>query len=130
MQLKEREIDMVKKFIGSSIKNPDGEKMGFIAGVFTTHKHEKAEYIILGCDHLFGDNTRYFAVPASSEMISVSDKNVNLQIGKDQLMQTKRISLNKCPKPLFDLEPLIYELTDFHRSKHQKKAYHNNAPSD
>ncbi len=120
MKLDERDINVIKGFKKSVVKNRNGEKIGFIAGVFSTWKEEQAEYIILGCDHLFGSSTRYFAVPASTEMIQVSGKAVVLKIGKEDLMQTKRISLEKCPKPLFDLEPLIYELTDFRKTNQQK----------
>jgi len=120
MKLDDRDINIIEDLEKSAVKNRDGEITGFIAGVFSTRKEEQAEYIILGCDHLFGSSTRYFAVPASTEMIHVSGETVVLKIGEEDLMQTKRISLEKCPKPLFDLEPLIYELTDFSDSNQQK----------
>jgi len=121
MQIDSHEIDVIKKYVGSSVKNQGGETMGYIAGVFSTSKKQKREeYLILGSDILFGDSTRYFAIPASYEMMRVTDESVILRIDRDDLLQTKRISLDKCPKPLFDLEPLIYEITDFDNQKLQK----------
>lgn len=120
MKLDDRDINVVKSFEKSAVNNRSGEFIGFIFGVYSTSREENEEYIILGCDHLFGSSTRYFAVPASTEMIHVSDDAVVLKINKEDLMQTKRISLERCPKPLFDLEPLIYELTDFSDSNQQK----------
>lgn len=119
MQLDSHEIDVIKKNIGSSVKNQGGEMMGYIAGVFSSSNKNKEEYVILGSDLLFGDATRYFAVPISYEMIRITEDFVILRIDREDLLQTKRISLEKCPKPLFDLEPLIYEITDFDNSKMQ-----------
>lgn len=119
MQLDAHEIDVIKKNIGSSVKNQGGEMMGYIAGIFTTSKKQKEEYVILGSDLLFGNATRYFAIPISYEMMRITEDSLIMRIGRGDLLQTKRISIDKCPKPLFDLEPLIYEITDFDNSKMQ-----------
>lgn len=119
MQLKKHEIDMVNDSVGSVVKNQKGETMGFVAGVLNITTQESAEYIVLANNHLFGSSTRYFAVPACSEMIQVTRESVKMAIDKDHLINAKRILSEECPKPLFDFEPLIYELTDFHNSGEQ-----------
>jgi len=93
--------------------------MGFIAGVFSASKKQIEEYVILGSDLLFGDATRYFAIPISYEMMKIRQDSITMRIDREDLLQTKRIALDKCPKPLFDLEPLIYEIKDFDTSSLQ-----------
>lgn len=120
MKLDDHDINVIKSLENSEVMNQNEEAIGFIYGLFSTSKEEHAEYIVLGSDYMFGSSTRYFAVPVCTEMIEVSDNSVVMKIDKDDLMQTKRISFDKCPKPIFDLEPLIYELSNIHNSNHQK----------
>jgi hypothetical protein len=113
MQLTKEIIEQIRQKTGERICNTREDELGFIAGVIQKQSDGLADYIILGSDHLFGWSTRYFAIPACSEMIRIESATIRLTLTHEQLLRAKRISLEKCPRPLFDLEPLIYELTDF-----------------
>ncbi len=113
MKLKQSEIEVVKDSVGAPVSNHKGEIMGFMAGLVKSNDGENVEFVILGSDHLFGWSTRYFAIPVSVDLIRVVNNIVSVVVDIEDLNEAKRISVNKCPRPLFELEPLIYELTDF-----------------
>lgn len=123
MKLGQFELNVINNSVGSVLLNYEGEMMGFIAGVVNINKQQNSEYIILGSDYLFGSATRYFAIPACIQMIGISGENIWIKINKEDLMQAKRISFDECPRPLYDLEPLIYEITDFRRAEHQHHSF-------
>lgn len=114
MLLTKNEIEMVYNVIGTIVYNQEGEKIGFVAGIFSVNEQDASEYIIVGSEHLAEGSTKYYAIPAYTELLEVSsaDSSVTLKFKKDHLLRAKRISVDKCPKP-FEYEPLIYELTDF-----------------
>lgn len=126
MKLNKHEIEVVKDSVGAPISNHEGQIMGFIAGLVKSNKDDDVEFIILGSEHLFGWSTRYFAIPVSIEMVEVIDDVVSVKVDIEDLKESKRISVKKCPSPLFELEPLIYELTDFP----QKKKVTSNLAAD
>ncbi len=116
MKLKEHDIEVVKDSVGAPISNHKGQVMGFIAGLVKSNNND-VEFIILGSEHLFGWSTRYFAIPVPVEMVRVVNDIVSITVDIEELREAKRISVKKCPSPLFELEPLIYELTDFPQKK-------------
>lgn len=117
MKLNKHEIEVVKDSVGAPISNHKGQIMGFIAGLVKSNRNDDVEFIILGSEHLFGWSTRYFAIPVSSEMVRVINDIVSVKVDIEDLKESKRISVKRCPSPLFELEPLIYELTDFPQKK-------------
>lgn len=117
MKLKKHEIEVVIDSVGAPVSNHKGQIMGFIAGLVKSNKENNVEFIILGSEHLFGWSTRYFAIPVSTEMVRVVNDIVSVKVDIEDLKESKRISVKKCPSPLFELEPLIYELTDFPQKK-------------
>lgn len=116
MKLNKHDIEVVKDSVGAPVSNHKGQVMGFIAGLIKD-RNDNVEFIILGSEHLFGWATRYFAIPVSSEMVRVVNDIVSVTVTIEDLKESKRISVKKCPSPLFELEPLIYELTDFPQKK-------------
>jgi hypothetical protein len=65
----------------------------------------------LKCDQFYGKGSRYFAIPASSMYIKVSEgRSINLAISEDDLQLAKGLKLKDCPLPNLGMHPSIYEI--------------------
>lgn len=118
MKLSQENIKRVHNLIGAIVFNNEGERLGYIAGTLNVRgsgsNKENPEYIILGSDSIDESSTKYFAVPAQTKLIDMSepDTTIKAMFTKENLVRAKRMSVDNCPSP-FDYEPLIYELTDY-----------------
>lgn len=118
MKLTQEDVNKIDDLTGTAIISSEGNRLGFIAGVFSvegnTNSQNIPDYIIVGNETLNGSSTKYFAVPAYTKLLEVSgaDSTLIAKFEEDHLQRAKRISLDKCPKP-FPYEPLIYELIDY-----------------
>lgn len=103
--------DMLLQSVGSTILNHKGKLMGEITEVMQGKTDEKAEYIIIKSDKFFGRGERFFAIPATSDLIKIGEGGrIILNAERDDLQFAKGIAKDKCPKPNFGLNPSIFEL--------------------
>lgn len=123
MKLTQEKVEVIHNIMGTAVYDSAGERIGFVAGIFSVSEDEEAEYIILGSECLTESSTKFFAVPAYKELIDVSasDSAVTARFSKDYLRRAKRISVARCPRP-FEYDPLIYELSDFPVSKNENTS--------
>lgn len=118
MKLSQENIKRIYKLAGADVHNNKGESLGFVAGTLIVSENkssqENPDYIVLGTDSIDESSTKYFAVPAHTKLIDMSDpdSSITAMLTEENLVRAKRISVDKCPMP-FGYEPLIYELTDF-----------------
>lgn len=105
---------------GARISNHKGEFLGRIKKL-TYNDEKKIQYIILNCTKFFGRRNRYFAVPASSTLLGLSDKGkVIIRLNKNDLKLAKGISANKCPEPSLRFGLSIYELYNYNNPSDKK----------
>lgn len=106
--------------MSAEIRNHKGEFLGRIKKITYDDKN-KIQYIILHCTNLFGGGNRYFAVPASSCLLELSEEGkVVLKVDKNDLKLAKGVSADKCPPPSLPFGPSIYELYNYSDSTGQK----------
>lgn len=102
--------DLLLQSVGISVKNYKGEPMGRIAEVKRNRNRNDVEYLILQCDTMYGEE-RFFAIPASTRFVKITEGGeIVLKADKKDLQQAKKIHVDKCPKPNFQVDPLIFEL--------------------
>lgn len=102
--------DLLLRSVGISVKNYKGEPMGRVAEVKRSPERNDIEYLILQCDTLYGEE-RFFAIPASTALVKITEGGeIVLKADKKELQQAKKIPVGNCPKPNFQVEPLIFEL--------------------
>lgn len=105
---------------GTKVTNQKGEFLGKIKKL-TYNNEKEIQYIILNCTEFFGRRNRYFAVPASSNLLELSEKGeLILKLNKNDLRLAKGISAKKCPEPNLPFGPSIYELYNYKDSSDKK----------
>lgn len=98
------------------IKNHKDELLGAIKKI-TYNEEENIQYIILNCSDFFGKKNRYFAIPASSALLKLTEKGeIVVKLDKNDLKLARGISANRCPEPSLKFEPSVYELYNYSRS--------------
>lgn len=117
MKLNKHDIEVIIDSVGAPISNHKGQVMGFIAGLVNNDNNGNVEFIILGSEHLFGWSTRYFAIPVSAERVRVVNDRVSVIANIEDLKEAKLLSVKNYPGPLYELAPLVYELTDLLQKK-------------
>ncbi len=100
--------------VGTSIKNNRGKSLGEIMEITHSEESDNAEYVILKSSEFFGPGDRYFAIPASSNIISVGENGkITVNLSPDDLQFAKGVSAQKCPKPNLEMNTSIYELYQY-----------------
>ena len=100
--------------VGTSITNTRGTSLGEIMEITYTEESDTAEYVILKSSEFFGRGERVFAIPASSEIISVAKSGrLTADLSPDDLQFAKGVSVHDCPKPNFKIGSSIYELYQY-----------------
>ncbi|HLR76489.1 MAG TPA: PRC-barrel domain-containing protein [Balneolaceae bacterium] len=97
--------------VGSSVNSSNGKYLGKIAGITRDEAGKYIEYLILESDGFLDNKERFFAIPASTAFIKLTEsKNIILNLSKEALHFAKRIVADKCPKPDFKNGASLYEL--------------------
>lgn len=118
MKLPQEYMKRIQNMTGAAVIDSEGERIGYIAGTLSVSEsnisQNNPEYIVIGNDSLDAPSTKYYAVPAYTQLTEMSDPEsiITAKFTKENMVRAKRISVDKCPTP-FDYEPLIYELSDF-----------------
>ena len=103
--------DLLLKSVGASVSSNEGERLGNIVEITRDTAQKNIEYIIIKSGACFGPGERFFAIPASSTNIDITQTGkVILKISKDDLQFSEGISAGNCPKPNFKHGQSVYEL--------------------
>lgn len=108
------QTDILAQSVGRQVANHKGEFMGKIIELTYDKTGEKIQYIILSSDKFFGRKERYFAIPVYSQLLKITrGGKVVLNVNDKDFHSAKRIPTRKCPRPIFEFNPSIYELYDY-----------------
>lgn len=117
------QTDLLSRSIGISIKNHNGEPIGKIVEVVSGRDRDTIEYVILQSKNLYGSGDRFFAVPASTDLIKITTGGkIVLHADKDELQRAKGTTFDRCPKPTLHFEPSIFELYNYKESESRSKG--------
>lgn len=104
--------DTLLQTVGRNVKSRNGEFLGEIAEVSRDENEQYIEYVILKSNRFLKGIERFYAIPASSKFITITDSNkIILQLNKDALYFAKCVAADECPKPDLRNGSAIYELT-------------------
>src|SRR5699024_4997580 len=91
--------NILRQSIGSSVTSACGEVLGDIVDIFYDDRDGQPEYIILRSSLLEGDADRFFAIPAFSTLVTITEKGaIVLNAEKRDLSLAKRIQASQCPR--------------------------------
>jgi len=103
--------DVLTQSVGAFVKNNQGEDIRQIKEITTGTDGGSIEYVILKSDAFFGRGYRFFAIPASSKLLKITDAGgIKFQAHTDNLQFAKGVEADKCLKPNFQSVQSIFEL--------------------
>jgi len=106
--------NILKQSVGSSATSARGEILGDIVDIFYDDTSGQPEYIILRSSLLEGDADRFFAIPAFSTRITITEKGaIVLNAEKRDLSLAKRIRASQCPRANIAFDPPIHEIYQY-----------------
>lgn len=109
--------DVLLRSVGKSIISKEGKVVGNIIEVKRNPQNHYINYIILECEHSENKCLRYFAVPASTRFITISDTfTIYFQYPKEDIFLAEKIPTTKCSSPKIQCGRTIFELGDYHSS--------------
>lgn len=105
------QADILDGSVGLTVKNKKGKTLGEVTEVTYGDSKDQPEYIIIKSKWFYGEDDRFFAIPASTTLASTNDDDdIVLKITENDLRLAKRIPANQCPKPSMQFAQPIYEL--------------------
>lgn len=106
---------------GTKVTTHKGEYIGKVAEVKKDSTGKKIEYVVISTNKLFGNSTRYFAVPACSSLIKMTrEGRIILYIDKDSLQIATGVHARDCPKINPEFSESILELYHYEASKYEE----------
>lgn len=106
--------DIILKSVGKRVKNAQDNILGEIIEITRSSTGDAIEYIILKSNQLFDQEDRFFAIPVSTSIIKITEAGeIILLASKEELHLANGITPDRCPKPNFQMNPLIFELFEY-----------------
>lgn len=106
---------------GAKVTTHKGEYIGKVTEVKRDSTGKKIEYIVISTNKLFGNRTRYFAVPVCSSLINMTGEGrIMLYIDKDSLQIATGVHARDCPKINPEFSDSILELYHYEASKSEE----------
>lgn len=106
--------DIILKSVGKRVSNTRGNYLGEVVEITRDPSGDTIEYIIIKSNQLFDQEDRFFAIPVSSSIIKITEAGeIILLASKDELHLANGITPDRCPKPNFQMNPLIFELFEY-----------------
>lgn len=113
--------NILYRYIGTKATNYKNELMGNIIDLIYDKTGSIAQYIVLETNEMFGRKIRHFAIPVTEQFLQISGNSVVIKADKDEMKLAKGIAAEKCPVPIFEIAPLIYELFNYNLQKKNKE---------
>lgn len=112
------QVDQLLTSVGSPVYSKEVNFIGEIVEITRNKNNKYIEYLILKSEEFFGRGSRFFAIPASSSLITIQNNGkIILQAHKDDLQFAKGVAVDKCPKPDFKNRQNIYEIYKYKTDK-------------
>lgn len=106
--------DLLLQLVGKQVKNAREEYLGEIIEITRNSYGDRIEYVILKSSQLLDREDRYFAIPASSTLLRITEAGeIILTVSKDDLHLANGITPDKCPSPNFRMNPAVFELFEY-----------------
>ena len=106
--------DILLKSVGKPVKNTQDKYIGHIVEVTRSRSGENIEYAILKSDQLLDNEERFFAIPASSLLMKITEAGeIILMTTLRELHLANAIMPDQCPSPDFSGKPHIFELFEY-----------------
>ncbi|HLR26706.1 MAG TPA: hypothetical protein VK112_12640 [Fodinibius sp.] len=106
--------NILRQSVGTSALSFRGGILGDIVDIFYNNAKEQPEYIILKSSLLEGAADRYFAIPAFSTLVRITEKGaVVLKAEKRDLSLARLVRANRCPRANKAFDPSIHEIYQY-----------------
>lgn len=106
--------DIILKSVGKWVKNAEDKMLGQIIEITRNSSDNMIEYIIMKSNQLFDQEERFFAIPISSSILKITEAGeIILLTSKEELHFANGVTPDMCPKPNFQINPLIFELFEY-----------------
>lgn len=116
--------DVLLQSVGKPVMSKKGKVVGNIIEATRNPRSRYIEYLVLKCAHKGSDDERFFAVPASSRFITISDAfTIYFQYPKEDIFLAQESETEKCLLPDLTYGKTIFELTDYEPPGNRKINY-------
>lgn len=106
--------DILLRSVGKPVKNIQDKHIGYIVEVTRDRAGNKIEYAILKSDQLLDNEERFFAIPASSLLMKITESGeIILMTTLRELHLANALIPEQCPNPDFRGKPPIFELFEY-----------------
>ncbi len=83
--------------IGMEVKNPQGERLGFVKEIVTTQGRNRASYAVLEQSELLGATTKWYAVPWPALWTSPTGTTLMLDVPKSEFQKVSGFNKTQWP---------------------------------
>lgn len=105
---------ILNQSVGAKTNSQNGNFLGSITGIMYDSVGEDLEYIVLKSKEFFGRGERFFAIPAKSPFIHITDEGkVTIHLNKDDLQFARGIPADNCPEPSLEYGLSVFELYNY-----------------
>jgi hypothetical protein len=107
--------DVLLQSVGAPIMSKKDEIIGNIIEVTRNSRNHFIEYVIVECKHGQNDEPHFFAIPASTRFITISDTfTILFQFPKEDIFFAQKVQTDQWPTPNFKYGKSIFELYNYH----------------
>lgn len=116
--------DVLLQSVGKPVLSKKGEIIGNIIELMRNSRNHFIEYLILkSADHTDG-SSHFFAIPASTRFVTISDTfTVLFQLPKEDIFLAKKVPTDQCPAPNLKYGKSIFELDNYHSPNDRSTPY-------
>jgi hypothetical protein len=120
--------DVLLQSVGELVMSKEGEPIGNIVEVKRNSQTHFIEYMILECERFQNEEPRFFAIPASTRFITISDAfTILFEFPKNDLFFARKIQSDHCPEPNLKYGKSIFELYNYSLAGEQT-IHHSTRP--
>lgn len=106
--------NILNQSVGAEINNTKGEYLGTISNLLHDSDGNELQYIVLKCGDFWGPGNRFFAIPANSSLIHITEGGkIVIQLQKDDLQFAQGASAHQYSMPIPKYGLSVYELYNY-----------------
>jgi len=119
--------NILLKSVGKQVNDNQNTRLGEIVEVTRSSTGNHIEYAILKSDQLLDNEERFFAVPACSRLLKITEiGEIILLASKEELHLADATNGKQCPSPNFNINPSIFELLDYEQPQTEHQLIQDN----
>lgn len=116
--------DVLLQSVGERVMSKSGDVIGNIIEVTRNPQNHFIEYFILECNYGTNGHAHFFAIPASTRFVTISDTfTILFEFPKEDIFFAQKVQTDQCPAPNLKYGKSIFELTDYHRPHERSIPY-------